>query len=163
MNRLSTLLLALLLVAFLPAGCSSPSSSSPAAPEAIREINLLVMPTALTLDGQPGADAVAVKIFAATAAHAQTAPLRNGVLEVIAFDGTLDPALPTDPFHTWRFTPADLARRESKSVLGTGYDLTLSWSPKVLRTGRLTLVARFLPPQGRPVLSAPSFVVAATL
>jgi hypothetical protein len=164
---LTAWLVPLLLFPLLP-GCSSTSPRTPApspSADAIREINLLVMPTALNLDGQPGPDAVAVKIFAASATHAQAIPIRDGLLEIAAYSDTLpvDPSVPATPFHLWRFTSAELARHASTTLLGTAYNLTLSWSPKTLTGNRLTLVARHLPPDGTPVSSAPGFVATAVL
>lgn len=121
------------------------------------------MPTALNLDGQPGADTAAVKVFATLAGIPKAAPIRSGILEILAYEGTFDPAHPTAPFHRWRFESADLQRFEFQTLLGTGYNMTLSWSPKVLAGTRLTLIARYLPPDGNPVVSAPGFLTSDTL
>lgn len=132
-------------------------------PHAIRELNLLTMPTALNLDAQPGADGVAVKIFAIRAGEAKASPLRDGRLEIFAFEGTLDPSRPTPSFHSWTFSPDQLRPQQFTAALGTGYNLLLDWSPKVLQGTRLTLIARYHPPEGPPVVSAPGFVAATTL
>ena len=70
------------------AGCSTapakpvPAKQAPAAAaagsEAIQELNLLSMPMALNLDANPGADGLAVKLFANNASSAKTVVITEG-------------------------------------------------------------------------------------
>ncbi len=152
-------LLALSGCASRPGPAATPSTT---APGAIAELNLLTLPTALNLDGRPGPDAVAVKVFAIPHGGSRGAPLRTGTLEITAYSGTLAQAAPLPaPFHSWIFAPSDLAPQRSDTALGIGYDLVLSWSPKPLPPGRLTLLATYLAPDRPPVVSPPNHVAAA--
>lgn len=158
-------LLAVVLAATLPIGCVSRQAGAPRPPAntAIRELNLLAMPFAVNLDRLPGADGVAVKIFAIQGTAAKATPIRQGTLEITAYDGTIESMPPPEPFHVWRFDPAQLKPHAFQTVLGTGYNLILDWSPKTLTGSRVTVIGRYHPPAGEPVASAPSFVAATTL
>ncbi len=143
----------------LCAGCTTDSAraGSPAA-AAIHELNVLSMPVALNLDGKPGADGIAIKVFASNQDEPKAVPIRKGHLEIVAYDGNLDTAPGAKPFHTWRFSAADLAGYEFTTALGTGYNLVLSWAPQQLTRERVVVIARYLPPKGPPVVSAPSSI-----
>lgn len=147
-------------------GCAThPRAPQPAGDAPIRELHLFSLPVALNLDAEPGADGIGVKLYAIAAGQVKAVPIRAGVLEFIAFDGTVNFARTPrpDPFHVWQFTPADLARHEILTVLGTGYDLVLAWAPKRLSQGRVMIVARYLAVGDGPVVvSAPSSIAASS-
>lgn len=165
--RRAALLLALVDVALglATGGCASGPGRvalpRPAA-TAIRELHLFGLPTALNLDAIPGADGVVVKLYAAAPQQPKAVPIAAGVLELVAYDGPFDPARPLAPFHAWRFEAADLVPHKVTTVLGTGYDLVLSWTPKRLAHDRVTVVARWHPPRGPVVTSAPSTIAASS-
>lgn len=143
----------------LGAGCvtdSAPAGSRAVA--AIHELNVLSMPVALNLDGKPGADGIAIKVFASNPDEPKAVPIRQGHLEIVAYDGNLDTAPGAKPFHTWRFSVAELVGYEFTTALGTGYNLVLSWAPQQLTRERVVVIARYLPPKGPPVISAPSSI-----
>src|SRR5688572_893085 len=83
--NLSALLLVLLLF-----GCRSASPSSvPAGTPAVTELNMLAVPVALNLDGLPGPDTVAVKIYAGNLRESKPVPITSGKVELFMFDGLL--------------------------------------------------------------------------
>ncbi len=125
---------------------------------AIHELNLLSMPVAVNLDGKDGADGIAIKVFAANQDEPKAVPIRKGHLEILAYDGKVDTAPAAKPFHTWRFSAAELAGYKFTTALGTGYNLVLSWAPQQLTQARVVVVARYLPPHGPPVVSAPNSI-----
>lgn len=147
---------------FLSACTTQTDASSGGSRTDIRELNLLGHPLAVNLDDRPGADGVVVKLFAANPAHPRTLPLRSGTLEIAAYPGTPRVSALPPPFHLWTFTPSELAPYEFTTSLGTGYNLVLSWVPKLLAADRVTIIARYLPAAGKPVMSAPNSITAAT-
>ncbi len=151
---------------FLMTGCAGPAGK-PGTPVAgvgpVRELNLLAMPSALNLNDKPGADGVAVKVFAVRQGGMKGVPIRSGWIEVLAYEGTFEDAPPTKPFHEWRLNPDQLARSEIKTLMGTGYYLVLDWSPHILHGNRATIIARYLSDSGAPVTSAPSYVAVTAL
>lgn len=115
---------------------------------------------ALNLDAIPGADGVAVKIFAIDPASPKTAPIPDGKLEILLFDGTTaagEDYNPT-PLHTWTYSADELKAFAFTKAIGTGYDLLLAWGTDRPRQKRVTLVARYTPPKGRVIISGPNAV-----
>ncbi len=141
------------------AGCVS-SRPTPVrqSPAVITEVNLLTMPVALNLNAIPGADGVQVRVFLVAEGQAKTVPMTAGALEIVAYDGAVNPEHP--PFQVWRFSPNSLIPYRFNSAIGAGYNLVLSWAPKILTQKRVAVLAEYLPPKGSPVTSAPSFIAA---
>jgi len=126
-------------------------------------IHLLALPMALNLDQKPGADGVAVKVFATDPRGTRSVSIREGCLEILAYEGRPDPVKPGKPFHTWTYSPAELAPRAYRTSIGPAYDLVLSWIPKTVRTKFVTVTARYTPPSGRAIVAAPSVIQAVTV
>ena len=143
------------------AGCASHQPAPPVQQHlTITEVNLVTMPVALNLNATPGADGVQIRVFFVAQDHSETVPITAGTLEITAYDGSVNPTSTMKPFHNWNFDPNDLALDLFNSAIGTGYDLILSWAPRILTQKRVTVVARYLPPQGPVVVSAPSSIAA---
>ncbi len=140
-------------------GCSSTAGNA-SSTKAIRQITLIAAPVALDLDGIPGPEGVGIKMHAFTAGSPKSVAIREGYVELFAYDrrGVLEQ--PPRPFHQWTFEVSDLEVVRSDAVLGPGYDLLLDWRPKVVVSSRIAVVARYHPPNGPPVTSAPSAVTA---
>lgn len=150
------------LLCLLLTACTTNTGNPPSGSRnAINELNLLGLPVAVNLDERPGADGVAVKIFAVNRAKPRAQPIRSGTLEIAAYPGTPSLSALPPPFHLWTFTPTELAPFEFTTGLGTGYNLVLSWVPKLLAADRVTVIARYLPAEGNPVISAPNSITAA--
>jgi hypothetical protein len=147
------------LVFFFP-GCVNTPASSAGQSSSVREINLLSMPMALNLDAKPGADGVAVKIFALNPTSPKPVAIQNGTLEILLFDGTPtgDKAHNPTPLHIWTYTAADLKAFVFTKAIGTGYDLLLVWGADQPTQRRVTLIARYTPSKGPVILSAPNAV-----
>jgi hypothetical protein len=158
------------LVALGLAGCSTTGAGSGSTrsgraqrPSGIQELHLLTMPVALNLDGSPGPDGVAVKLFANVGNATKPAPIRSGEIEILLFDGLLSggsAALP-QPSHAWRFTAAELKGFETQAMVGTGYQLTLRWGAFRPKNDRVTLIARHPVGEGRYLYSTPGVIACA--
>jgi hypothetical protein len=57
---------------------------------AVSEVHLFGVPVALNLDGMPGPDGIGVRIYASGSTVARGVEIRQGVLEVLMFDGSVD-------------------------------------------------------------------------
>ncbi|MFM7804646.1 MAG: hypothetical protein ACKPGK_09170 [Verrucomicrobiota bacterium] len=118
------------------------------------------MPVALNLDGAPGPDGVAVKLFAGVANAPKPAPIRSGEIEILLFDGLLggDASVMPNPARTWTFTARELKGFETQAMVGTGYQLTLRWGDFRPKSDRVTVVARHPIGQGRYLYSTPGVI-----
>jgi len=126
---------------------------------AVNEIHLFGMPVVANLDSKPGADGFAVRVYITKSGNAKGASVRQGVVEILMFDGVaggadLSAAAPTQ---TWKFSASELSRFEEITSLGHGYKFALPWTnpPK---SQHITVVARYLPVKGEPLYSAPSAI-----
>jgi hypothetical protein len=145
-----------LIVALWIAGCATTAGGRG---ERVDEVHLFGLPVAFNVDANPGADGFAVRVFVTKAGGAKGSPINSGVLEVIMFDGVLGAVdvASSQPAQTWRFTPRQLVSLREQTSLGTGYRFALRWQQQPTR-GYITVVARYVPPQGEPVSSAPSAI-----
>jgi hypothetical protein len=136
------------------------ANKRPKRPSGILELHLLTMPVALNLDGAPGPDGVAVKLFANVGNAAKPAPIRSGEIEILLFDGLLtDNNVPTlKPAHTWTFTAKELKEFETQAMVGTGYQLTLRWGSFKPKNDRVTIIARHPIGDGRYLYSTPGVI-----
>jgi len=141
-------------------GNVSSSNKKPKRTSGILELHLLTMPVALNLDGAPGPDGVAVKLFANVGNAAKPAPIRSGEIEVLLFDGLLsDKNVPSlQPAHSWTFTAKELKEFETQAMVGTGYQLTLRWGSFKPKNDRLTIIARHPIGDGRFLYSTPGVI-----
>jgi hypothetical protein len=145
------------------AGCStSPKpkpSAAPAGPVSVDKLNLLAAPIALNLDGMPGGDAVAVKIYATNAREAKPVPITTGTIDLLAFEGVLANSTNSpQPFKTWTYTASELRRVQFKSSIGTGYQITASFAGLKPKADKLTVVARYQPDSAHAIYSSPSTI-----
>ncbi|MEN9575978.1 MAG: hypothetical protein RL514_3833 [Verrucomicrobiota bacterium] len=150
----------LLLALLLLVGCGTPSGGggSFGRSDVIHELHLLVLPVPLK-SSQPGAPSgFAVRVFASNRKQAKGMPIRAGTLELLGYAGALGEAelRAAQPARVWSFPATGLAGNATVSSLGVGYQFALSWEGVPPKQNRLTLVARFTPPSGPAVYTAPS-------
>ena len=143
-------------------GCSNTTIRRPApasAPTSIDRLNLLAAPIALNLDGMPGPDAVAVKIYASNTRNPKPVPITSGSVDLLAFEGLLGNStnVPT-PFKTWTYTASELRRMQFKASIGTGYQITASFIGLKPKSDKLTVVARYRPDPSHAIYSSPSTI-----
>ena len=146
--------------AFLSA-CSSPdtSPSRPAAQTSVEKLNLLAAPVALNLDGLPGGETVAVKIYATNARNPKPVPITTGALELLAFEGLLTKSTNApQPFKTWTYTASELRRLQFKASIGIGYEITASFAGLKPKADKLTVIVRYRPDDTHAIYSSPSTI-----
>lgn len=156
-KRISILSFVSVAFALLLLGCASDGPLTSHGP--ITELNMLAVPVALNLDGLPGPDTVAVKIYAGNPREAKPVPITSGSLELLMFDGLLKKSTnaPT-PLQIWTFPARQLKRYEFKASIGTGYELTASWTTNKPRAAKITLISRYVPDSGAPIYSSPGTI-----
>lgn len=119
----------------------------------------MTMPVGLNLDNRPGVDGFTAKVYANDATNPKTIPIREGQLEIIAWDGTLFGRTNLPPaLRIWTFDSADLRRFEFKAGIGTGYEFALRWGTNQPTKNLITVAARYTAPNGRQVASTPASV-----
>lgn len=141
-------------------GCSN-TRKSPAtsAPVTIDKLNLLAAPIALNLDGMPGGDAVAVKVYAGNLRNPKPVPITTGTLDLLAFEGLLGTSTNTpSPFKTWTFTASELRRLQFRASIGIGYEITGSFIGLKPKSDKLTVLARYRPDASHAIYSSPSTI-----
>jgi hypothetical protein len=150
---------------FLLTGCSAPPARPAGAiPGEIVELHMLTMPMALNLDSEPGADGFVVKIYAVRQQEPKPAPLKEGSVEILMYDGTISGRIPDDarPLRTWKFTATELSQYQFRTAIGIGYSLKVEWGEQRPTKDRVTIAARYLPAKGSPVTSAAHSIAVAS-
>jgi len=155
--------------ALLAAGCGRPppgakakelrtvSHTPPRPVDRADGVHLLVAPpTALNWDDVPGPDGVQVQVFLTQAGRSEPV-LIKGTLECLLFEGRVQREQVTGarPLVTWAFPAADLVDRQVRAIAGWGYVLQLGWGRQVPASPVVTVTARYQPPDGPLVYSAP--------
>lgn len=163
MPRIRILLLAALLPAL--AGCPAQQDRArfggtqrPAASERVDQLTLMVSPSPVSLDERPGADGARGVLYVVRDGE----PVEGrGTFEFLLFEGNVPPAsiASTEPFHVWHYSAGEMAGRFGRTPpYGLwGYMVTLAW-PQAPEADSVTLVARYTPPGGRAIYSAPTAI-----
>lgn len=127
----------------------------------VDEVHLFGLPVTLNLDGIPGPDGFAVRVFVTKGGGAKGSTIENGNLEVLMFDGVIGPdeIAVKEPKQIWKFTARQLAPLREQTSLGNGYRFTLRWSQPPTR-GHITVVARYVGAKRQPIYSSPSTIAA---
>jgi hypothetical protein len=146
----------LLIVACSP-GCRS---LSPASNAPIDQLHLLLTSIALNLDSKPGPDGVGVRIYASHRGDTTAIPITQGDLDILMFDGEvpLKDLLTQKPLHTWSYAASKLKPHLQVTSIGTSYRFAAVWGENKPTGDRVTFIARYTPPKGQPVYSAPGSV-----
>ena len=138
--------------------CKSPGPSNSAQGGIVR-LHVMTVPVALDLDGRPGPDGIAVKLYANDARHPKAVRLRDGLLEILMFDGTFFGRTNVPPaLRTFRYTIPELRAHEFTSEIGVGYDFSLLWTTNRPTQRIMTVAARYTAPDGAIITSRPSSV-----
>jgi hypothetical protein len=141
----------------LLSACTAPGGSS--SRDRIVQLNVITVPVALDLDGRPGVDGVAVKLYANNSSDPKAVRIRDGTLELVMFDGTFHGRTNPPPIlRTVTLTAAQLRLNEFESSIGYGYELSLRWGTNTPTQRIMSIGARYSPPEGRPIVSRTSSV-----
>jgi hypothetical protein len=140
------------------AGCATMSGGRA---DRVDAVHLFGLPVTLNLDGKPGTDGFAVRVFATKGGGAKGSTIESGALEVLMFDGVIGPdeVAAREPKQIWKFTARQLSPLREQTSLGNGYRFTLRWDQPPTR-GHITVVARYVAAKAAPVYSAPSTIAA---
>ncbi len=142
----------------LGTGCASRGTADKT--PAVQSLHLFSVPQAVNLDDEPGPDGFAVRLFARGPKSSKGVAFPNGALEIAMFEGLLPDASGStnQSLRTWEFTGSELKQHAGQSAVGTGYRFTLRWMDARPAGSRISIVARYLPPSGPAISSAPSTV-----
>jgi hypothetical protein len=149
------------LVLVLPSGCGTLGGG---ASKPVGEIHLFGVPTALTIAGSSVAGGVGVRIYASEVGGTRGIPISQGRLEVLMFDQSaagLDPQT-QKPLKVWSFEAPDLAAFQSATMMGTGYQMELTWDRERPKGRVFTVVVRYLGPGKTEIYSTPAVIAIAT-
>jgi hypothetical protein len=144
-------------------GCGAPAARPAGArpPDPVAQagaITLFSGLSAVNMDERPGPDGLVVELFL----HRPdgNTVLVTGRVELLLFAGPVpaERLTQTAPLITWGFDAPELRGYTIRKMGLWGYRLPLRWGPNVPEAESVTLVARYLPPSGRPVYSAPTAV-----
>ena len=157
------LLLSLFLAA---AGCvtsgpqARPAPKEPSSKARVDELDLVAMPVAVNLESKLGLNGIQVKIYAGDLRRPKTQPITEGTLEILMFEGLVGDSFDQTNRcrHLWSFPARDLLTSALTTSVGTGYLFPLAWGKDRPRADKITVVARYLPPQGPVIYSAPSYI-----
>lgn len=158
----NVLLLAGLAWIGLAAGCASGPRNGPVSP--VESLYLFCTPIAVDLDRVPGPDGFSARLFAKGPKGSKGVTIAKGAVEVLMYDGLhTEGTTPAPvPLRTWHFEGAELRKHEGKSAVGAGYRFTLRWDQARPTQSQISIVARYLPVSGPPVVTAPSSVTIGT-
>jgi hypothetical protein len=142
----------------LPAGCTTePRVEKPRHVERVTpdkgevgEIHLFGVPVALDVEGKPGLNVLAVKVFASVAGGSQGITVHGGRLEILMFDRSaegLNPSL-EKPSQVWTYEAAGLPEFKMQSLMGVGYQFALKLGDKRPQDKAVAVVARYISPGG---------------
>ena len=140
----STAMFAFLAAGFLlTTGCAGLKSGG-----RLSELHLFGVPVALNLGSKSGPDGIGLRLYASTSEMAKGIPIREGVLEILMFDGTVGEAYARSekPLKTWTFTSGQLGGFAGTSSLGIGYQFPLRWGAETPRQPVVTVIARHVAP-----------------
>ena len=139
----------------------SGAKSSAKAGQDVDAIELYVLPVVLDWDKVPGPDGVQARVMLFRFSEAPPVRLTQGTLDFLLYEGRLraDDLATATVFHTWSYTPAEIAPSLERNIVGDGYTLRLGWGAHVPTGDFVTLVARYVPLTGAPVRSAPVTLV----
>jgi hypothetical protein len=154
----------LLMCLILGGGCASTApQKGPARPVAagpVDELQLLSVPVTLNFDQGTGPDGFAVKVFATSQRQPKAFPITTGTLELLMFDGfvSVEEIGSKKPLRTWTYPADQLVRYFFRGSVGVGYEFTPIWGQAIPSSSRITVIARYRPPKGPLVYSAPSSI-----
>jgi hypothetical protein len=126
----------------------------------VDELDLVVMPVAVNLESKLGINGIQAKVYASDYQRPKTQPIKDGTLQVLMFEGLVGESFDQTNRcrHLWSFPAPELATYAVTTTVGTGYLFPLAWGKDQPRSDKITVVARYQPPQGGMIYSAPSYI-----
>ena len=118
----------------------------------IHELRLFTSPAALNFDNTPGADGFTARVYALRHSETKTVPILEGSLEILLFDTEPTGSSTEIPLQTWVYSGRSLRLARGQNSLGFHYNFSLRWN-KAPAGNRITILARYLPETGSPVMA----------
>lgn len=138
-----------------PQGPEKVGSLPPRTVAEVDSILLQALPAAVNWDDRPGPDGLQVRVLFFRRGRALPVTV-SGMLEFALYEGNVARDTPAaQPFHTWRFSDRQLTGYLTRAPAGWGYGMPLAWGSRAPGTGTVTLVGKYISPDGRALLSAP--------
>lgn len=129
----------------------------------IIKMELESLPAAVNLDSTPGADGVYVRLrmYEVVGGQPRAATLRRGHVEFILFEGRVKDSeiAAAEATHIWRRSARVMAQYGQRVLVGTQYELQLSWQDSPPFTRDITLTARLLRPNQPPLYARPVHII----
>ena len=119
----------------------------------VNSIRLLTSPVLFNLDEEPGPDAFKARVYAVRDSVPKPVLFTKGTLEIIIFDEALNRDQQDPPRQVWSFSGADLNRHRLQTSIGFGYDFTLKINKSKPLPGKVSVVAKFTPPDGGSIFA----------
>ena len=144
-----------------PPGQQAVGPAPPAPVDVVDSVNLWVRPTAMNWDDQPGPDGVQVQVYFFRRDDEHKLPLTvSGSVDMILYEGNVKRSeiSSAKPFHTWRFSPAQMKGFLARGMVGWCYTLTLPWGTNAPRADTVPLTARSTAPAGATLHAAPASI-----
>lgn len=146
------------------AGCQSPGPRRGLSPArtsgaGVDAIEIYASPVAVDWDGVPGSDGLSVRAMFFRFDRSQAVAVGDGELIFMLFAGRQAPAevRNAQPLMSWRFDADQLRQVARQTIIGVSYNFHLPWEgerPPPAPT--VSLTARYQPPSGPPVWTAPT-------
>ncbi|MDP7177000.1 MAG: hypothetical protein QF749_01800 [Verrucomicrobiota bacterium] len=121
----------------------------------INSIRLFTSPVLFNLDGEPGPDAFKARVYAVRDSAPKPVPFTKGTLEIIIFDEASNRDQQDPPRQVWSFSGADLNRHRLQTSIGFSYDFTLEIDKSKPLPDKVSVVAKFTPPDGGSIFAKP--------
>jgi hypothetical protein len=109
----------------------------------------------IILDGEPGPDAFKARVYALRDSVPKPVPFTDGTLEIIIFDEASNRDQQDPPRQVWSFSGADLNRHRLQTIIGFSYDFPLKIDKAKPLPGKVSVVAKFTPPDGGSIFAKP--------
>jgi len=160
----------LLSLAVVLAGCAtegdiSAGGASPPRPvDRVDRVELHYKAGSQNWDNVPGPDGLLVRVMLYQITDRSRGAVRavtvKGELEFVLYEGKVGATelFARQAFQIWRYPPEDLRKYRVRTMGLWGYGIPLAWDLRAPKTGNVTLIARYTPPKGRPVYSAPLLI-----
>ncbi len=164
MIRWSSVLL--MIAAAALAGCGNLSrlgrSNGPPEVDQVDRLDLWVAPTAVQLTSRLAPDGIEIRLYLFSSSPSSTQPglVRKGQFQFLAYEGRAVAGTEKEPFFQWEYSAEQMRPYFGADKYGLGsYHASLSWVPKIPNSNTVTIIAQYLDPQGRVVVSAPADVM----
>jgi len=160
--------LAIVLCVLACAGCKSASTRPHTEPAVSRPVDVHVTKvlavwtdSVLRQDDKPVAQGFTCKVYLMSAESSDPVSVPGefafyAFVEPPASDAAAKP--PVKPEREWKFTVSESAARLKKDPLGLGYSFWLPWGPPQNDNRQCSLIVRYTPAGGQPVLSESTLV-----